>query len=141
MSRFYIEEGIQIQLAWYSVEDIDWKIVLEQMRDKEHPLRELEIRWGENIDQSMERSFIELIKIIQDHKTLIKLNCTINKYSSDTKTAMFLEALKDNRSIKHITIRCNEFDSNTADALARTLMNNQTWHTLNLWIFSACCFR
>ncbi|CAF3271599.1 unnamed protein product [Rotaria sp. Silwood2] len=93
------------------------------------------------MDRLIEPSFIELAKIMEDHTTLIKLDCSIKRYSPGTKTAMLLEALKDNRSIKHLSLNCDEFDSNTAHAFAQTLMNNQTWHTLNLSVYSSSASR
>jgi len=82
-------------------------------------------------------SFIELAKTIRNHTTLIKLNCRIIKCSPGTKTAMLLEALKDNRSIKSLSLYCDRFDANTAHIFGQTLINNQTWHTLSMLIYSS----
>ncbi len=115
----------------YETEHIDWDIILEEMSNKDHPLRELELQWTVNDDRSVELGFIELTKTIGAHTTLIKLDCEIDSNSSDTKKAVLLEALKDNRSIKYLRLRCEELNSNTAHAFAQTLMNNQTLFALD----------
>ena len=137
MSREFIEDGTKIRLSWYSIENIDWDIALEQLRSKDHPLRELQISWGYNMDPLIEPWFIELVDIIRNHTTLIKLDWNINKCSPSTKTAMFLEALKDNRSIESLSINCDEFDSSAAHMFAQMLMNNQTLHILKLFVYSS----
>lgn len=63
---------------------------------------------------------------------MIKFYCHILHIPSDTKSTILLEALKNNRSIKHLRLNSNDFSESTAHAFAQTLMNKQTLLSLDM---------
>jgi hypothetical protein len=132
ISRDYIENGIRMHVTLDTIGDSEWDIILEEMHNKEYPLRELQLCWRNYTDEPVESGFIEFAKTIQTHTTLIKLNCRILRILWDAKATVLLEALKNNRSIKHLSLNSNRFDSDSANGLAQTLMNNQTLLSLDL---------
>jgi hypothetical protein len=100
------------------MEDSDWDIVLEEMRNKAYPLRELKIDLILIHDKPIGPGFIELVKTIGDHTTLIKLDCDFYYNSEDPKMAVLLNELKNHHFIKHLELDCSYFDLNTARRFA-----------------------
>lgn len=127
-----MENGIKMHVTLDTIEDDEWDIILEEMRSKEHPLRELKLSWRNHTEELVESGFIEFAKSIETHTTLIKLNCRILRVLSDAKAIVLLEALKNNRSIKHLSLNSNRFDADSANRLAQMLMNNQTLLSLDI---------
>jgi hypothetical protein len=131
-----------MELSFYEIEDADWDIILKEIRDKEHPLRELELLRsddddGDDDDQAIKPGFTEFAKTIGAHTTLVKLKFHISSVEKDVQSAVLLKALKDNRTIKHLSVNSEDFDSKTAHTLAEMLMNNQTLVSLNISVCSS----
>jgi hypothetical protein len=105
-----------MELILKKMKDADCHIILEEVNNREHPLRELRLKWsGTN---NAEPRFIESTKAIGAHKTLVKFTFPMNSISRDNKLAALLEALKDNRSIKDLSTSSEAFDLDTARAFA-----------------------
>jgi hypothetical protein len=114
------------------MEDADWDIVLEGMCNKEYPLRELELQWNSSDNETIEPGFIEITKAIGAHTTLIRFKSNIFPISRDNRTAILLEALKENKSIKQLSVYSGSFYTETAHAVAAMLMNNKTLVSLKI---------
>ncbi|CAF0796528.1 unnamed protein product [Rotaria sordida] len=80
-------------------------------------------------DEAAKRHFIELTKILGTHTTFVKLTFPI---PWNNRLAFALEALKDNRFIKHLSIESDGIDLDSARALTEMLTNNQVLLSLDL---------
>ena len=133
----YSEDGTKMVIYFNKIEDADWEIILDEVRDKSHPLKELELSLSAIKDEPIKPGFIELMNIIGSHTTLIKFECLIYSVENDDKPIILLKALKDNRSIKNLLLGSHDFDSKTAHALAESLINNRTLISFDISVCSS----
>ena len=110
----YIGNGSKLDMWFWKMEDADWNVILEEMHDEEHPLCELKLEWRDN---NYEPCYIEFIKCIGSHTTSVRWDVGFSSILSDRLLPLLLEALKDNRSIKH-------FDLKTTCTFKQAVMTN-----------------
>jgi hypothetical protein len=125
-----------MKISLDEINDADWNILLEEICNKKHPLRELELNWQLSGDGPVESGFVELANAIGTHTTLINFSISFNNTLADKKLSIIFKALKDNRSIKYLYIHAACFDKETADGFASALMNNQTLVSLDIEAWS-----
>ena len=142
MEKKYIENGCDMVILLDEVEDNDCYIILDEINNKEHPLRSLRVKLGMGNNEPLKSDYIQLTKAIRDHTTLITfdIDMYLSCLSNNNKLALLFEALKDNRSIKNLRVKSLQFDLETTKAFAQILMNNSTLISLYAEIDNGCIF-
>ena len=125
-----------MNLHLFSFNDDDLNIILPEICNTQHPLRELKLGPYYAKNGSIEPGFMELVEKIANHTTLTKLHCYISDSSIVTSTVL-LKAIRDNRSIKHLSAESVDFQLGIVETFAQSLMNNDRLISLNLSLFSA----
>ncbi|CAF0775869.1 unnamed protein product [Adineta steineri] len=129
----YTTDGIQMDLNFTKLKDNDWPIVLEQIQNKDYPLRGLSLSWDTTSNKMIEPGFIQFIKIIENHTTLIHFKIRLYSISDNTKTNFLLGALKKNRSIKNLSVNATDVNQQTTKAFSEVLKDNQSILSLDFY--------
>ncbi|CAF1278261.1 unnamed protein product [Rotaria sordida] len=139
LDKQYIEDGTEMQLKVNEMEDADWPIVLEEVNNKEHPLRKLRLEWDSGIygnKKPIKPGFIKLTEALGFCKTLVEFTYYSRDSSMDENLIVSLKSLKDNRSIKYLSIMSVHFDLETTRVFSQMLTNNQTLLSLNMSVYA-----
>jgi hypothetical protein len=127
-----VQNNAKIGLSFSDIGDADWDMTLKKIRDQEHPMRELELCDACLNYEPVAPSFIKLTEAIAAHTTLIKLSLEFYSVLSDDRSTILLKAIKDNHSIKHLSLRSEDFDSIIAGALGQIFLNNEILRSLTI---------
>lgn len=57
ISKYSAEDGIEIHLFLHKIEDNEWKIIFEEIRQKHYPLRKLQLSWYYDYGASIKADF------------------------------------------------------------------------------------
>ncbi|CAF3511751.1 unnamed protein product [Adineta steineri] len=133
ISKEYTTDGIHMDLSFTKLTDDDWPIVFEQIQNKDYPLRGLSLSWDATSNKMIEPGFIQFLKIIENHTTLIRFKFFLYSISDNTKTNFLLEALKKNRSIKNVSVDAIGVNQQTTKAFSEVLKDNQSILSLNFF--------
>ncbi|CAF2922125.1 unnamed protein product [Rotaria sp. Silwood2] len=131
-----------MQLQVSEMEDVYWEIVLEEVNNKEYPLRKLTLDWEgfTSCGIPIQPGFIKLMEALRSHKTLVEFQYHGDNYSRDEILIALLKSLKNNDCIKYLSISSLNFDLEAARVLSQMLTNNQTLISLSIKAYSDYLF-
>ncbi|CAF1129672.1 unnamed protein product [Adineta steineri] len=136
------KDEIEITLKNFRKTNIDWNSMSDYINNDFDQFCELKLHIidkEDNINNLIESEFGKLINVVRDHPTLQNMLISFEPVNTN-KTHVLFKGLKDNWSIKHLTINSSDFNLQTARACAQILANNQWLLSLTMEIFCGSGF-